>query len=219
MANYVLIHGAGGVGWNWHLVARELEQLGHETVAPDFPIDDETATLNDYAAVLVRAVGTIERAIVVAHSFGGYTAPIVATRIPTDLIVLVAGMVPVPGESAADVFEHADFQREPQDDSSDFAFFFHDVPHELALEAQSRGRDQAYRGLSDPFPLDAWPAVPTRAIIGTQDRMFPPWWLRKVTNDRLGITPDEIDAGHCIILAKPRELAQMLERYRVEIQG
>ncbi|MGH3043406.1 MAG: alpha/beta hydrolase, partial [Gaiellaceae bacterium] len=30
MATYALIHGGGGSAWDWHLVAPELEALGHE---------------------------------------------------------------------------------------------------------------------------------------------------------------------------------------------
>jgi len=35
MATFVLIHGAGDVGWYWHLVEVELRSRGHDTVAPD----------------------------------------------------------------------------------------------------------------------------------------------------------------------------------------
>jgi pimeloyl-ACP methyl ester carboxylesterase len=219
VANYVLIHGAGDVGWYWHLVADELGRLGHTVIAPDLPVDDETATLVDYADAVVRAVGEIDHAVVVGHSFGGYTAPIVASRIPTDLIVLAAAMVPSPGEAGDAMFGNTGYQQEPQEDSSDLTVFYHDVPHDLAVEALSKGRDQASKGWSDSFPLDAWPNVPTRAVIGSNDRMFPREWLAKVTRDRLGIAPDEIGTGHCVALAKPRELAEMLEGYRVEVQG
>jgi pimeloyl-ACP methyl ester carboxylesterase len=35
MATFVLIHGAGDVGWYWHLVEAELRARGHDVVAPD----------------------------------------------------------------------------------------------------------------------------------------------------------------------------------------
>ena len=37
--------------------------------------------------------------MLVAQSLGGFTAPLVAERLPVSLIVLVAAMVPAPGES------------------------------------------------------------------------------------------------------------------------
>jgi pimeloyl-ACP methyl ester carboxylesterase len=217
MAKYILIHGAGDVGWYWHLVAEELQALGHEVIAPDLPVDDESATLNAYADSVIAAAGDGGKTIVVAHSFGGYTAPIVASRIPTDLILLVAGMVPSPGEPATEMFSNTGYQQEPQEDPGDLAVFYHDVPPELGREALSRGREQASKGWEDPFPLDAWPDVPTKAIVGRQDRIFPAAWLTKVTHDRLGVDAAEIDAGHCIALVKPRELATMLETYRAEV--
>lgn len=33
---WVLIPGAGGVGWCWHLVEADLRDRGHDPVAPDF---------------------------------------------------------------------------------------------------------------------------------------------------------------------------------------
>jgi len=36
-----------------------------------------------------------------------------------------------------------------------------------------------------------------------------------VVAERLNITPDEIDAGHCVALSRPRELAAILAGYAV----
>ena len=81
MATYALIHGAGDVGWYWHLVERELRARGHQTVAPDLPIEDDDATLGDHAEVVLDAIEALpgrDELIVVGQSFGGYVAPIVA---------------------------------------------------------------------------------------------------------------------------------------------
>ena len=50
-------------------------------------------------------------------------------------------------------------------------------------------------------------------MIGRQDRFFPARWLRGVVRDRLGITPDELDSGHCAALSRPDELADLLAGY------
>jgi pimeloyl-ACP methyl ester carboxylesterase len=81
MTTYALIHGAGDVGWYWHLVDAELRARGHDTVAPDLPVEDDAAGLEAYAAVVVEAIGDRQDVTVVAQSFGGYIAPIVADRI------------------------------------------------------------------------------------------------------------------------------------------
>ena len=53
MATFALIHGAGDVGWYWHLVDPELRLRGHDVVAPDLPCDDESAGLSAYADTVV----------------------------------------------------------------------------------------------------------------------------------------------------------------------
>jgi hypothetical protein len=50
-------------------------------------------------------------------------------------------------------------------------------------------------------------------VLGLQDRFFPARWLRPLVRERLGIEPDEIDSGHCPALSRPRELAELLDRY------
>ena len=211
---YVLIHGAGDVGWYWHLVDAELREHGHDVVTMDLPVDDESAGLSTYADVVVAAIGDRSNLVVVAQSFGGYTAPIVCARMPVRLLVLVAGMVPEPGESAEEMFANTGYEQEKQEDPSDLAVFYHDVPPRLATEAIKRGRAQSSTPGKEPWPLAAWPDVPTRYLLCRNDRLFPPAWVRRVVRDRLGITPDEIDSGHCPALSRPVELAGLLESYR-----
>jgi pimeloyl-ACP methyl ester carboxylesterase len=213
VASFVLIHGAGDVGWYWHLVEAELRQRGHDVVAPDLPVEDDDAGLAEYAEVVVSAIGHRKDLVVVAQSFGGYTAPIVCSRVRATLLVLVAGMIPSPGESAEQMFASTHYHREQQDDSSELSIFYHDVPPALAAEALAKGRRQSETPGKQPWPLAAWPEVPTRFLLCRDDRMFSASWLRRVVRDRLGMEPDEIDGGHTPALSRPRELADALEGY------
>ena len=61
-----------------------------------------------------------------------------------------------------------------------------------------------------PRPLKHWPNVPTKIVLCTEDRLFPATYLRRVAAHRLGIVPDEIAAGHCVALSRPKDLAAML---------
>jgi hypothetical protein len=67
--------------------------------------------------------------------------------------------------------------------------------------------------MASPWPLDAWPDVPTKFVLCTEDRFFPADFLRRVVAERLNIIPDEMAASHCVALSRPKELADMLERY------
>jgi len=213
MVTYALIHGAGDVGWYWHLVEAELRRRGHEAISMDLPVEDDSAGLLEYAQVVVTAIGDRRSPVVVAQSFGGYVAPIVCERVAARLMVLVAAMVPSPGESAEEMLANTGYTPEPRRDAGDIEVFYHDVPPALAREAMGRGRRQSETPGKQPWPLVAWPKAPTRFLLCRNDRLFPAAWLRDVVRDRLGITPDELDSGHTPALSRPLELAERLEAY------
>jgi pimeloyl-ACP methyl ester carboxylesterase len=224
MSTYVLIHGAADSGWFWHLLEAELRARGHDVVAPDLPCDDDSAGLAEYAGTVVDAVGDRTGLIVVAQSFGGFTAPLVCDRVPVDLLVLLAGMVPAPGERPEDWpantgLEEArreEGRRDGRAPDDEIALFMQDVPPDLAAEALRRGRRQSDTPGKDPWPLPAWPDVPTRFLLCRDDRVFPAEFMRRVARDRLGLTADEIDGSHCVALSRPAELADRLESFRAE---
>jgi alpha-beta hydrolase superfamily lysophospholipase len=214
VATFVLIHGAGDVGWYWHLVEAELRRRGHDTDAPDLPCDDDSAGLSEYADTVVEAIDGREELVVVAQSSGAFVAPLVCERAPAELLVLVAGLVPAPGEAAQDWWANTGYEPVLGEWTGDVAAtFYHDVPPALAAEAMRRGRTQSDTPAREPWPLAAWPAVPTRFLLCRDDRLLPAAFLRRVVKERLGIVPDEIDGGHCVALSRPKELALRLDAY------
>jgi pimeloyl-ACP methyl ester carboxylesterase len=224
MSTFVLLHGAGDGAWYWHLVEAELRARGHDVVVPDLPADDESATLNTYAEAAVQAVGSRTDLVVVGQSFGAFTAPLVADRLPTDVLVLVAGMIPSPGETPDDWWANTGYQEAVREQAArdggktgnadPYISYYHDVPRELADEALRRERAHpSGASMRAPWPLDAWPEVPTKFVLCTQDHFFPPGFFRRLVAERLGITPDEITASHCVALSRPKELADLFERY------
>jgi pimeloyl-ACP methyl ester carboxylesterase len=215
-ATFVPVHAAGDGAWSWHLVEAELRARGHDVVAIDLP-GDESVSLWDYADAIVRAVGNRPNLVLVAHSFGGFTAPLVCTRRPVDALVFVTAMIPTPGEAPADWWANTGHTAARQQlglEGDDTWTYYHDVPPDLAAEALQRSRahpsERAYR---EPWPLAAWPDVATRFLLCRQDRLFPAAWMRALVRERLGITPDEIDCGHLPALARPHELAGRLLEY------
>jgi pimeloyl-ACP methyl ester carboxylesterase len=224
VSTFVLIHGAGDVGWYWHLVEAELRTRGHQTVAPDLPADDESARLEDYADAVIETIGDRGDLVVVGQSFGAFTAPLVADRLAARALVLVAGMVPSPGEPPKDWWDNAGFRRAVDEqarrdggltgNADPYVSFYHDVPRSLAEEAMSKEREHpSEAAMEAPWPLDAWPDVRTKFVLCSEDRFFPPDLFRRLVPERLGITPDEIAASHCVALSRPRELADLLTSY------
>jgi pimeloyl-ACP methyl ester carboxylesterase len=218
VANYVLIHGAGGDSWYWHLVGPQLAAMGHDVVAVDLPCDDDRAGFSEYAECVVdAAAGTGGDAIVVAQSLGGFTAPLVCDRLDVSLIVLVAAMVPRAGESPGEWWSNTGHVfPDPFDPEEVFA---HDLPPDVAADLATRLRPQSDTPFKKAWPLDAWPDVPTRFLLCREDRFFPAPFLRRVVRERLGITPDEMGGGHLAALARPAELVEWLERDRLEARS
>jgi pimeloyl-ACP methyl ester carboxylesterase len=229
-ATYVLIPGAGGSSWYWHLVETELRQHGHDVIAVDLPADDDTAGLPEYADTVIQAIGDRADLVLVAQSMGGFTAPLVCDRRPVSLLVLVNAMIPTAGETPGEWWANTGQPQakrgndlrdaRPTDTGIDLlTIFFHDVPQHLIDQAWAHDRRQSETPFGQPWPLTAWPDVPTSVLIGRDDRLFPAEFQRRVARARLGLTPDELPGGHLIALSHPKELADRLERYRAAAEA
>jgi pimeloyl-ACP methyl ester carboxylesterase len=224
-ATYVLLPGAGGDSWYWHLVAAELRAHGHEVLTPDLPAGDDAAGLREYADTVVAAIGDRADPIVVAQSMAAFTAPMLCDRVAVRLLILVAPMIPAPGESPGEWWsssgqtaaQREQDERDGRDPDAPFdvrTAFMHDVPPEIVDEAFARGEPrQSDTPFAEPWPLDEWPRVPTRVLAGRHDRLFPLEFMRRLALQRLNVEADVIDTGHLPALSRPDELAQRLDAY------
>lgn len=216
---FVLIPGAGGRAWYWHRLVAELRARGRAALAVDLPAGDDDAGFEDYAAVVLDAAADLDDIVVVAQSLGGFTGPLVCAKRPVRDLVLLNAMVPRPGESGGqwwvntghDEARRAAAAREGW--SLDLlGSFLHDLPPEVRAEAMAQGEPvQSGTPLGDPWPLPAWPDVPTRFVQGRDDRFFPVEFQRRVVAERLGIDVTEITGGHLVALSRPRDLADALD--------
>jgi pimeloyl-ACP methyl ester carboxylesterase len=224
MATFVLVPGAGGLAWEWHLLGAQLEARGHNAIAIELPAGDDAAGLAEYSNTVVRAIGDRTEIVLVAQSYGGFTAPLVCERAHVDLLVFLNAMIPKARETFGEWWSNTGqgpAQREyarqlgltPADLEDDRVVYYHDLPEELVEEALRLDADQSSTPLGQPWPLDRMPDVPIRVISGRDDRMFPAAFQRQVAQDRLGITPDTIPGGHMVALANPTGLAELLDRY------
>ena len=224
MATFVLVHGAGDVGWYWHLTEAELRARGHQTIAPDLPCDDDTASLDDYARTVADAAAGGEDLVIVSQSYGAFAATLAASRLPARLLVLLAGMIPVPGETPGQWWDNTGYQQAAAEQArldggqtghdDPLVTYYNGVPRPLAEEALRRGgRGESSVVWGTPWPLDAWPDVPTRFILCRDDHFFPAAFMRRVARQRLSIVADEVPGGHCAALSHPRELSDLLVSY------
>jgi pimeloyl-ACP methyl ester carboxylesterase len=153
---YVLIPGAGGDAWYWHLVERELAARGHDAISVELPSDDESAGLGEYTDAVIEAIGERSEVVLVAQSMGAFVAPLVHQRRPASSIVLVNAMIPLPGETPGAWWENTgqpqakrdNDLREGRDPDAGFdlaTYFFHDVPADLTEFGLGNGKQQAGR--------------------------------------------------------------------------
>lgn len=206
-STFVLIPGAGTDPRVYGATIEALDALGHD-IAPPLPLDDQGATPSDHAAAVGKAVPR-GREVVVAQSLGAGTGPLVATSVPVAQLVLLAPMIPTPGETAGEWWEntgHAEAiadvleRHGPMSTWGPDAFsevFLHDVDPEVAQENERFNRAPGAGMFSEPWPLDGWPAVPTRVLVPRDDRLFPLAFQRRVARDRLALEIDRMPGGIC----------------------
>jgi pimeloyl-ACP methyl ester carboxylesterase len=224
MATFALIHGAGDAGWYWHLTEAELQARGHHTIAPDLPCDNDTASLDDYAGTVIDAASGQQDLVIVGQSYGAFTATLTAAQLPVRLLVLLAGMIPAPGESPGEWWTNTGYREAAEQQArldggktghdDPLISFYNGVPRRLAEEALRRGgRGESATVWNTPWPLDVWPDVPTKFILCKDDQFFPAAFLRRIAQQRLGAVPDEVPGCHCAALSHPKELSDLLVSY------
>jgi pimeloyl-ACP methyl ester carboxylesterase len=228
---FILVPGAGGDPWYWHLVAPKLKARGCEAVCAELPTGDEKAGLTEYTDAVMKAIGNRDpqQLILVAQSLGGFTAPLVCKHLPVKSLIFVNAMIPKPDERPGEWFANtrqgeAKRAKNVLDGrSADAPFdplldFFHDVPQSVIDEAWKRGEPkQSDHVFASPCTFEAWPAIPIHVIVGREDRFFPAEFQQRVARERLGVESQQLPGGHLIALSYPDELAAHLLSYAAEI--
>ncbi len=213
MATFVLIHGGGGSAWDWHRLVPELTARGHGVVVPELPIGDAAAGFADFRDTVLAAVGGRRDLVVVGQSYGAFTAPLVAARVPVRLLVLLTPMIPAPGETPGDWWGGVGYDGGGVEGLGEAELYYEGVPEAVVAQAAAHVREQVSAEGDEPWPLDGWPAVPTRVLVARGDRLFPVDFQRRVAAARLGIVPDEVDGCHAVALSHPGPLADRLVAY------
>ena len=223
MTTFGLVHGAYHGGACWDLLGRELTARGHEAIAMDLPCDDPDAGIEAYASAVLDALSDApDDVVVVGHSMGGLTIPIVAARRPVARLVFLAALVPEPGKNLGDVLRPGDINPEMTtagvDNGNGTAsmpadaarrLFYEDCAPDLVEWAVSELRPQGWKASGDPLPLSTWPDVPCTYIACTDDRTLTIGYQRELAKAH-GMDLIEIPGSHSPFVARPAELAEIL---------
>jgi pimeloyl-ACP methyl ester carboxylesterase len=223
MATFGLVHGVCAGAWSWDLLTPYLEEAGHDVVAVDLPSDEPEATFSDYARLVDQALApATDEIVLVGHSTGGFTIPLVAAQRPVRELVYLCATIPVPGEAVAEhgvdwgVVDPVDWQVYNSDGSFSITpdgFRRHvaqDVDPALADEITARLRPQFLTPFTERCPLDAMPDVARRYILCREDHIVNPEWSRRVAAERLGVEAVELPGSHSPMASRPDELANIL---------
>jgi pimeloyl-ACP methyl ester carboxylesterase len=228
VSTFCLVHGAWHGAWCWERLVPELEAAGHRVVTVDLPSEDTSVAFSGYADVVVAALEDVDDDIVlVGHSLGGLTVPLVAAKRPVAHLVFLCALLPVPGKAFRAQFEtdadiltpdlRARVRRDGDsglswwdDEQAATAVLYQHCSAADAHAAFARLRRQATTPHAEACPLEALPDVERTYVLAHDDNGVNPDWSRRAAPERLGVSPIEIGGDHSPFLARPAELARLL---------
>ncbi|MBW0102119.1 alpha/beta fold hydrolase [Pseudonocardia sp. KRD291] len=228
---FVLVHGAWHRGSCWSALVDELETRGFGATAPDLPSDRSGQGAQAYADAVLAAIGSDPGPVVlVGHSLGGLSVPLVAERLGPERVtalVLLAAMAPVPGTSFIGRMRSEELMvpgydtgvRRGEDGTTFWSAeaarggLYRGVAaesSEAAVDAALTGlRPQAWTVGKETTPLAGWPSVRTVSVVCTGDRVASPDAGRRHAA-AVGAELVELPGGHFPMLTRPGELAELL---------
>ena len=228
MTTFALVHGAWHGAWCWEQLSPLLHRAGHDVVTMDLPSEDGAASFDTYADVVCAAIADrSDDVVLVGHSYGGHTVPLVAARRPLHHLVYLCALVPDVGRSLFDqlddepemlnpVFRQGlsvpDEQLRQVWTDLDLAceMFYGDCGEPVRQAALGRLRPQSGYPAMLPFTLAEFPAVKTTYVVCSDDRILGPAWSRQTARERLGAELIELPGDHSPFYSRPSVLADVL---------
>jgi len=227
---FVLIHGGFHGAWCWD---RLLPHLNKPALAVDLPgrgkhpapMEEVTVEACVRSVIADMDAAGLERVVLVGHSLGGATAPVVAAQIPDRVahLVLVSCILAPDGGAVIDAFpeETRELMRRRLGESAEAESEMDEATHRELLgndmdeeeirwvlehvgpDSKLLFSDRASRaGLPDDLP---------RTYLRLRRDRSVPWELQEEMIALLpGLRIEELDSGHNVMVSHPRDLACLL---------
>lgn len=220
LVSIVLVHGAFVDGSGWQAVHAILSARGYEVLV----VQNPTITLEGDVAATERVIGQARHPVLlVGHSYGGAVITQAGANPKVLALVYLAAFVPDVGESVASLNQHPVEAGEatapvlpPQDgflmvDPGRFpAAFGADVGVERTRFMAASQVPWGLGAVTGQVTLAAWRNKPVHYLVATDDLMIPPSAQRRMA-DRAGARLVEIESSHAVMLARPSEVAALIE--------
>lgn len=217
-AGAVLVHGLWHDERCWDAVRAALDERGVASVAAHLPLTDLDA---DTAAAREAVDALGGPAVLVGHSYGGAVATGAGTHPLVRELVYVAAFQLDEGESVGRTLPDEEFPQTRLGEALRFdgsavtldtglvgELLYHDVAPDLADAATQMLRPvdrSVFRGVPREI---AWRTVPSTYLVCAQDRVVHPELQRAMA--RRATRTVEWDSGHCPLLSRPDELAELV---------
>jgi pimeloyl-ACP methyl ester carboxylesterase len=216
--NIVLVHGAFADGSGWQHVADILGRDGYAVSVVQEPL---TSLADDVAAT--KRVLDLQQGptLLVGHSYGGVVITEAGDAPNVVGLVYIAAFIPDLGESALELLSQAPAANtdtratkdgflyiDPAKFAADFAA---DIPPE---EASFMARSQAMLAKAAggaPVTVAAWHQKKSWALVASLDHNINPD-LERTMAKRAGCQTIEVPASHAVYVAKPEDVAGLIER-------
>ncbi len=239
----VMLHGFGAALESWGPAIDELSQQ-HRVLALDargFGLSthgEGDYSLDALAQDVVHAMDArgIDKATVVAHSWGGAVALAVALNHPERIerLVLVSSLAYEPqvpwamraartkglGEFIVGTFYTAQLDAHLEEAFYDPSQLTYADVEAIRTMADAPGSRAAALQISRGVRLEEWQHryrdidVPTLIVWGKQDRILNPWWAQRLSTDLAESRVETIDrCGHFPMLEQPEQFASLVEGF------
>lgn len=163
-----------------------------------------------------------EADVVVGHSLGGLTIPLVKAKHR----VYLCAFVPVWGKPVRALFAERPLMPGFPDEGitrdslertvwvdEEFALasMYGECELTVALQSYALLRPQSGAIYAGDYPLKRRPRGRSTCILATHDTAVSNDWARRAAKRRLGVEPLEIATGHSPMLSRPSDLANLLD--------